>query len=261
MTKIRLVQAFVLALEAITASLAEASSMFFLLRNQGFCLAQRQGYSRRKMVLHLFRFSLGCLSVCWSVGRFFKCHSCRIWKSFAASQTLKIYLQRMIHCVAWNMGNAKMFPVHLEISPWTDFSRKLQSFLPVSGPTHSFSGFHRLVDKLFDFKLKKDPAEAILHPSFFGTTRIFRKQPGQRMGWESLGFVGEASSKGGRLVGEAGRSSSPFFETVHHFALWHLTIGLSYLGFLYWASFEVVPYRKKVSDWLQGHLEHLGPCI
>lgn len=182
MTKIRLVQAFVLALEAITASLAEASSMFFLLRNQGFCLAQRQGYSRRKMVLHLFRFSLGCLSVCWSVGRFFKCHSCRIWKSFAASQTLKIYLQRMIHCVAWNMGNAKMFPVHLEISPWTDFSRKLQSFLPVSGPTHSFSGFHRLVDKLFDFKLKKDPAEAILHPSFFGTTRIFRKQPGQRMG-------------------------------------------------------------------------------
>lgn len=79
------------------------------------------------------------------------------------------------------------------------------------------------------------------------------------MGWESLEFVGEASSKGGRLVGEAGRSSSPFFETVHHFALWHLTIGLSYLGFLYWASFEVVPYRKKVSDWLQGHLEHLGP--
>ena len=81
------------------------------------------------------------------------------------------------------------------------------------------------------------------------------------MGWESLEFVGEASSKGGRLVGEAGRSSSPFFETVHHFALWHLTIGLSYLGFLYWASFEVVPYRKKVSDWLQGHLEHLGPCF
>ena len=114
--------------------------------------------------------------------------------------------------------------LYLEISQWTDFARKL---------THSFSGFHRLVDKLFDFKLKKDPAEAILHPSFFSTTKIFRKQPGQRMGRESLGFVGEASSKGGRLVGEAGRSSSPFFETVHHFALWHLTIGLSYLGFLY----------------------------
>lgn len=179
MTKIRLVKAFVLALEAITASLAEAFFHVFFAKKPRFLfstaariLKKKNGYTTSFQILTW-------LSVCWSVGRFFKCHSCRIWKSFAASQTLKIYLQRMIHCVAWNMGNAKMFPVHLEISQWTDFARKL---------THSFSGFHRLVDKLFDFKLKKDPAEAIEKPIIFWYHQDFPETARPKNGLRIIGI-------------------------------------------------------------------------
>lgn len=113
--KFALVQAFVLALEAVTASLAEAFFHVFVAKKPRFLFSTAARIGKKKIGSTSFQI-LTWLSVCWSVGRFFKCHSCRIWKSFAASQTLKIYLQRMIHCVAWNMGNAKMFPVPGDIS-------------------------------------------------------------------------------------------------------------------------------------------------